>query len=123
MKRIILLTLITIVFACKNEAKKDEDMGLELEQVQDDSINILEHPYIFEDDGFQIEKLTYEELDDKGNYLFSLIVSGNTEKFEKDHRVFVHGFNDNNTKNYVLNIVMEKTRKENTVKQIKIKIF
>ncbi|AOW21164.1 hypothetical protein [Urechidicola croceus] len=106
-KTIIFLVFVSIISCKKEKSKVIENPVVDSAKAV---ISLIDHPYIFEEEGFQIDEFTSEELDE--NNLISLKISGNTEVFEKDHRVFMHGYNNDNPNERVLNLVLNKTKKE-----------
>ena len=113
MKKVLVVIILASIISCKKNNKGDVEVDKKQKvEVEQKIVSLIEHPYIFEEADFQIEKFTAEELIESEKFLFSLTVSGNIEKFENDHRVFVHGFNNINTKEFLVNFVMNKTKKE-----------
>ena len=123
MKKVCLIFAILTLAACKDNKKQNNDnVDLPEEKIAE-AINFLEHPYIFEKEGFKIEEFTYEELDKEGEYLFSVVVSGNVEKFVQDHQVFVHGTFNNSPKEYLINFAMKETKKVGDNKLVFYKVY
>lgn len=112
MKNALFAILVTFtIISCKDDKRKYNNKNQDIEKLSN-KISLIEHPYIFEKHEFKIEDFTAEKLNESDKFLFSFVISGDIGKFEKDHRIFVHGFNKENNKEYLVNFVMKKTKRK-----------
>lgn len=113
MKNFKYIAVLFIIISCK-QSEKSNSTNSEIEPNSNSQrsflTNLIQHPYIFEEEGFQIEKFTSEEKNKGDKILLELTVSGEINNLKQDHRVFVHGADNNNPKELLINVVLDKTR-------------
>jgi hypothetical protein len=117
MKKIILLLCLSLVtISCKEKVKDNADKPEQVENVKQEKevVSLIDHPYVFEKDGYSIDAFTSTEVVNAEKFLISLTISGDTQQFEKDHRVFVFGFDQYEAKenDKTFSFTMTKFKKE-----------
>ena len=96
-----LLTFMLTIMGCRGENKI-----YEIDKRSDLGISLVEHLYVFEEEGFEVNALFVHKDINTNKYILNLYLKGNISTFAKDHRAFVHGFKKLSDTDKSINIVL-----------------
>lgn len=99
------LFFLLAILGCKGDNKiykidRQSDLGLSL----------IEHPYVFEDEGYEINAFFVREDETSNEYFLNLYLKGNITEFSKDHRAFIHGFENITDTEKSINMVLNNPK-------------
>ncbi|KQC30608.1 hypothetical protein AAY42_12530 [Flagellimonas eckloniae] len=104
------VSLYFLVFSLTILGCKDENKIYKIDRCSDLGISLIEHIYVFEDEGFEINAFFVQKSADRNEYILNLCLKGNIIKLSKDHRAFVHGFKNFSSGDKSINIVLNNTK-------------
>lgn len=89
----ILLTVLIILFSCKNDSKKKVS-GIKANELEisDDKVEVLDHPLIFEELDIKILEFSSEEVLSDTFMLTISIENKENSIFKSGHFFFIHAF-------------------------------
>lgn len=99
------LVFLLILLGCNGENKiykidKHSDLG----------ISLIEHPYVFEEESFEINAFFVQTDLYTNEYILNLCLKGNISRFSRNYRTFVHGFKKSSDSVKVVNIVLNNPK-------------
>lgn len=81
-----------------------------IDKRSDLGISLIEHPYVFEEEGFEINAFFVRKDLNTNEYVLNLYLKGNISRFTKDHRAFVHGFKNLSDRDKSINIILNNPK-------------
>lgn len=73
-------------------------------------ISLIEHPYVFEEEGYEINAFFVREDERSNKYFLNLYLNGNIAEFSKNHRAFIHGFKNSTNIDKSINMVLNNPK-------------
>ncbi len=77
-----------------------------IDKQSDLGISLIGHPYVFEEEGYEINAFFVRKDETTNKYFLNLYLKGNIMEFSKNHRAFIHGFEDLTDTDKSINMVL-----------------
>ena len=91
---------------------KEDNKIYKIEKYNDFGISLIEHPYVFEEEGYVLDAFFVREDEETNKYFLNLYLQGNITEFSKNHRAFIHGFKSTTDSNKSINVVLNNPQTE-----------
>lgn len=100
-----IIGIVLIIAGCRGEKKV-----YKIDRRGNFGISIIEHPFVFEEENFQIKAFFVQKDSSTNEYVLNLCLTGDVSKFHDDHRAFVHAFKSLSDSNKAVNIVLNNPK-------------
>ena len=99
------LVLMGVILGCNGENKI-----YRIEKRSDLGISLIEHVYVFEEEGYEVHAFFVAKEAGTNEYVLHLVLQGNILEFAEDHRAFIHGFKRSSDKDKSINMVVNNPK-------------
>ncbi|WP_306012698.1 MULTISPECIES: hypothetical protein [unclassified Allomuricauda] len=96
-----IIGIVLTISGCRGEKKV-----YKIDKRGNFGISLIEHPFVFEEENFQIKAFFVQKDSSTSEYVLNLCLTGDVSKFHYDHRAFVHAFKSLSDSNKSVNIVL-----------------